>query len=122
MNEKYNKAMEILEDNINVDGEIYTYLRANNEIHFYNQILPIVIVYGERENSSGNAEARYLSFVDMKGNLVTYDKELKSFIDISGYVDVEIPFFSTEAMIYPSKSNSLNSSDALVEESVKSTE
>lgn len=107
---------------INVDGEIYTYLRANNEIPLYNQILPIVIIYGERENSNGNTEARYLSFVDMKGNLVTYDKELKSFIDISGYVDVEIPFFSTEAIIYPSKCNSLNTSDALVEENVKSTE
>ena len=107
---------------INVDGEIYTYLRADNEIPLYNIILPLVIVYGERENKQGNLEARYLSFVDIKGNLITYDKELKSFIDISGYVDIEIPFFSTEAMIYPSKSNLMTDKDALVEMKVKSTE
>ena len=106
---------------INIDGEIYTYLRADNEIPLYNQILPIIIVYGERENDSGNTEPRYLSFVDIKGNLVTYDKEIKSFIDISGYVDVEIPFFSTEAMIYPSKSNLLTANDALVEKIVNAT-
>lgn len=106
---------------INIDGEIYTYSRADNEIPLYNQILPIIIVYGERENDSGNTEPRYLSFVDIKGNLVTYDKEIKSFIDISGYVDVEIPFFSTEAMIYPSKSNLFTANDALVEKSVNST-
>ena len=96
-------------------------MRADNEIPLYNQILPIIIVYGERENDSGNTEPRYLSFVDIKGNLVTYDKEIKSFIDISGYVDVEIPFFSTEAMIYPSKSNLLTANDALVEKIVDAT-
>ena len=107
---------------INVDGEVYTYLRADNEIPLDNMILPLIIVYGERKNDNGNLEARYLSFVDVKGNLVTYDKELKTFIDISGYVDIEIPFFSTEAMIYPSKSNLMTTNDALVEQSVKATE
>lgn len=94
---------------INVDNEIYTYYRANDEIPLSNEILPIVINYGVRNVDNENTtDTRYLSFVDIKGNIVTYDKELKTFIDISGYVDIDVPHFSTEAMIYPSKIKTFN--------------
>lgn len=106
---------------IKVDNEIYTYYRTDNEIPLANDIVPIIIVYDERTNSNNEAECRYLSFVDVKGNLVTYDKELKTFIDVSGYVDVDIPYFSTEAIIFPSKSNLLSAENALVEKEVKAT-
>lgn len=88
---------------IKVDDVVYTYSISGNEVPLYNEILPIIIAYGDRTNSDGNTERRYLSFVDIKGNVITYDKELKTFIDISGYVDIDVPYFSTEAMIYPSK-------------------
>lgn len=107
---------------INVDDTIYTYLKADNEIPLPSEILPLVITYDEREGADGNVEARYLSFVDVDGNLVTYDKELKTFIDISGFVDVEIPFFSTEAMVYPSKSNLMTAAKASIEKTIKATE
>ena len=113
-----NYAVAIINDSIlkiNVDGEIYTYHRSNNEIPLSNNILPIVIAYDERINSDNVTECRYLSFVDKEGNLITYDKELKSFIDVSGYVDIDVPHFSTEAIIYPSKSNLLTDDKALID-------
>lgn len=104
---KGNYGVAIIRDSIikiNVDNEVYTYSKAFDEIPLYNKILPIVICYGTRENG----DTRYLSFADEKGNVITYDKELKTFIDISGYVDVDVPHFSTEAMIYPSKTKALD--------------
>ena len=104
---KGNYSVAIIRDSIikiNVDNEVYTYSKAFDEIPLYNKILPIVICYGTRENG----DTRYLSFADEKGNVITYDKELKTFIDISGYVDVDVPHFSTEAMIYPSKTKALD--------------
>lgn len=88
---------------IKVDNIVYTYSISGNEVPLYNEILPIIIAYGDRINSDGNTERRYLSFIDIKGNVITYDKELKTFVDISGYVDIDVPYFSTEAIIYPSK-------------------
>jgi len=107
---KGNYSVAIIRDSIikiNIDNEVYTYSKAYDEIPLYNKILPIVICYGTRENG----DTRYLSFADEKGNVITYDKELKTFIDISGYVDVDVPHFSTEAMIYPSKTKPLDDND-----------
>lgn len=88
---------------INVDGTSYVYSSSNNSLPFKNEILPVVIAYGSRQNISGNYEERYYSFIDVKGNVSSYDRELKDFIDISGTVPVEIPYFSTEALIIPSE-------------------
>ena len=92
---------------INVDGTSYVYSSSNNSLPFKNEILPVVIAYGSRQNISGNYEERYYSFIDVKGNVSSYDRELKDFIDISGTVPVEIPYFSTEALIIPSEVNIL---------------
>lgn len=102
---------------IKVDSDIYTYTSANNEIPLSNEILPLVVAYGDRTNSDGNTERRYLSLVDIKGNVVTYDRELKTFVDASGYVDVDVPYFSTEAVIFPSKVNNTTT----IEEEVTAT-
>lgn len=88
---------------INVDGISYVYSSSNNSLPFNNNILPVVIAYGSRQNSNGDYEERYYSFIDVKGNVSSYDRELKDFIDISGTVPVEIPYFSTEALIIPSE-------------------
>ncbi len=88
---------------INVDGTSYVYSSSNNSLPFNNDILPVVIAYGSRQNSNGDYEERYYSFIDVKGNVSSYDRELKDFIDISGTVPVEIPYFSTEALIIPSE-------------------
>ena len=88
---------------INVDGTSYVYSSSNNSLPFKNEILPIVIAYGSRQNISGNYEERYYSFIDVRGNVSSYDRELKDFIDISGSVPVEIPYFSTEALVIPSE-------------------
>ena len=61
------------------------------------------MTYGNRKNKFGIDDTRYYSFVDVVGNVSTYDKELETFIDIDGNVDVSVPFFSTEVKILSSK-------------------
>ena len=67
------------------------------------------MTYGTRKDKNGRDDNRYYAFVDVAGNVSTYDKELKTFIDIDGNVDVDVPFFSTEAKILSSKVSESNS-------------
>lgn len=86
-----------------VDGETYTYSYDDNSLPFVNkELVPFIGVYGERTNPNGEIEPRYYVFFDINGNVASYDKELKAFVDISGYVNVNIPYFSTQAHIFPS--------------------
>lgn len=105
---------------IKINDQTFTYNSVDNEIPLSNEILPIVITYGEFTNSSNNIEERYYSFIDIKGNIITYDKELETFIDVSGSVDVEIPYYSTEAFIYQSKTNLLDDTNKIVK-NIKAT-
>jgi hypothetical protein len=88
---------------INVDGVIHSYSISEGTLPFNNKILPLVMAYGNRKNKFGIDDTRYYSFVDVVGNVSTYDKELETFIDIDGNVDVSVPFFSTEVKILSSK-------------------
>ena len=88
---------------INVDGVIHSYSISEGTLPFNNKILPLVMTYGNRKNKFGIDDTRYYSFVDVVGNVSTYDKELETFIDIDGNVDVSVPFFSTEVKILSSK-------------------
>lgn len=100
--------------NIKSDGVLYSFSYSDNTLPFNTKedILPVVIVYGERTDISGNSEPRYYTFVNAKGDAATFDKETKSFVDISGYVNVNIPYFSTQAYVFQSNAKiSDNSSD-----------
>lgn len=46
---------------------------------------------------------RFIVFTDIYGNISTYDRNLKKFVDVNGEISVDVPYFSTEIKIYPSK-------------------
>ena len=46
---------------------------------------------------------RFIIFTDIYGNISTYDRNLKKFVDVNGEISVDVPYFSTEIKIYPSK-------------------
>ena len=93
---------------IKVDGEWNIYSRSDNSIPLTGNILPIVMAYGSRIDNNGLSDSKYYAFIDNTGNVSTYDKELKSFVDIAGNVAVKIPFFSSQAMILPSIASEKN--------------
>ncbi len=88
---------------IKVDDKWYMFDKSDNTIPLSGKILPLVMTYGSRIGLNGLSEPKYYTFVDNAGNVSTFDKEQKMFIDISGNIDINIPFFSTQVMIYPSK-------------------
>ena len=87
---------------IEVDDVWYNFSSLDDTLPFKSNILPIVMAYGTRKASDGTDEYRYYSFMDAAGNVSTFDKELKTFVDVDGNVSVKVPFFSSSAMILPS--------------------
>ena len=87
---------------IEVDGVWYNFSSLDDTLPFKSKILPIVMAYGTRKSKTGSSEYRYYSFIDSAGNVSTFDKELKTFVDVDGNVSVKVPFFSSTAMILPS--------------------
>lgn len=85
---------------IRLDEERFIYSEDTNNYPFDNDILPAVMIYSDKNNLINN---RYILFTDVKGNVSTFDKIGKKFIDIGGEIDVSVPFFSSELFIYPSK-------------------
>ena len=66
------------------------------------------MAYGTRIDNTGLSDSKYYAFIDNTGNVSTYDKELKSFVDIAGNVNVKVPFFSSQVMILPSTASEKN--------------
>jgi len=90
---------------IRVDGNVYKYSLDDTSIAFpfASAILPIVGAFGSRTNSVGETEARYYVFVDVNGNVSTFDRDTRAFVNVDGTVEVDIPYMSAELMIFPSK-------------------
>ena len=84
------------------------YSKSDNSVPLTGTILPIVMAYGSRQDNNGLNDYKYYAFIDNMGNVSTYDKELRSFVDIDGNVSVSVPFFSTQAMILPNIANKKN--------------
>lgn len=95
--------------NILVDNSWYSFSSLDDTLPFDSDILPIVMAYGTRTASDGSVESRYYSFVNKSGNVSTFDKELKTFVDVDGNVSVKVPFFSSNAFILPSVAKERNS-------------
>jgi hypothetical protein len=68
---------------------------------FKKDLLPIVLGYGEYEEDL--LSYRYYLFVDIDGNIATFDKKSREFITVEGYDNIKVPYLSGEVTIFPSK-------------------
>lgn len=80
------------------DGSYATF--DSSEYPFNNEVIYNISGYGKVD---GTDDLRFIVFVDVKGNVSTYDRQLSLFVDVNGEIDATIPYFSTEAKILPSK-------------------
>lgn len=88
-----NKIIEI----INIDGTTSVY--SGIDYPFNENLLNSVSTY----TKEGYEPNRFIVFTDKKGNVSTYDRDLKVFVDVNGEISVDVPFFSSEIKIYPTK-------------------
>jgi hypothetical protein len=88
----------VLDDN---REDIFAIYGDNPAFPLKENLLPIVLTYGELENVL--TRYRYYLFIDIMGNIVTFDVKTKEFISIEGLEDVNIPYLSGELIILPSK-------------------
>jgi hypothetical protein len=65
-------------------------------------MIPVLLTYGENEQDA-LLGYRYCVFVDVKGNVATFDRDTNTFVHPSGSEDVDVPYFSGELTIFPSK-------------------
>jgi hypothetical protein len=84
------------------ENEVIYNIRGDNEkFPFNNNLIPTVLAYGEMKEKLN--EYRYLLFIDVKGNVVTFDRSSESFVSVEGYENIEVPYLSGELIIYPSR-------------------
>ena len=79
---------------------IMSYSIGDTNSPFVYDILPVVFSYKSGNTYDGD---RFLVFTDIKGNVSTFDRNLKVFVDVNGNIDVSVPYFSTECSILPAK-------------------
>lgn len=81
----------------NVDGTVSDIDKNSSDYPFGSTNVPLkqVFVYGENDRS--------VTFIDTTGNVYTYDRVLKKFMDVNGEIGVDIPYFSSEIKILPCK-------------------
>lgn len=81
----------------NVDGTVSDIDKDSSDYPFGSGdvLLKQVFVYGENDRS--------VTFIDTTGNVYTYDRVLKKFMDVNGEIGVDIPYFSSEIKILPCK-------------------
>jgi hypothetical protein len=94
------RKISIVLDRNDIDNPIFTIYGDDPAFPFKHNLLPLVLTYGELANQLGY---RYYLFVDIEGNVVTFDRQTKNFITIDGLEDVHVPYFSGELIIFPSK-------------------
>jgi hypothetical protein len=94
------RKISIVLDRNDLENPIFTIYGDDPEFPFKNNLLPIVLSYGELEDQLSH---RYYLFADIEGNVVTFDKKTKKFITIDGLEDVNIPYLSGELILFPSK-------------------
>jgi hypothetical protein len=101
VNNGINKRIDIVLDRNDPDNPIYSINGDDLNFPFQKDILPLILAYGEMPNIIFGY--RYLIFIDIDGNAVTFDKLTKDFITVDGYAHVYIPYLSGELTIFPSK-------------------
>jgi hypothetical protein len=94
------RKISIVLDRADTENPIFTIYGDDPAFPFKHNLLPIVLSYGELEGQFGY---RYYLFIDIEGNVVTFDKRTKNFITIDGLEDVHVPYFSGELILFPSK-------------------
>jgi hypothetical protein len=87
--------------------DIYAIRGDNEKFPFKKDLLPIVLGYGEYEEDLLNY--RYYIFIDIDGNIATFDKKSREFITVEGYDDIKVPYLSGEVTIFPSKTTNQGS-------------
>jgi hypothetical protein len=95
------KEIQIVLERNGSEKDVYSIKGDNDRFPFENDIVPLVLTYGEMPNDE--IGYRYLIFMDIEGNVVTFDKHTKDFISVDGYEEVKIPYLSGELTIFPSK-------------------
>jgi hypothetical protein len=95
------RRIDIVLDRSNSQESIYSITGNNEKFPFNKDMLPIVFGYGDYEDTI--LGYRYYLFIDIDGNVVTFDKKSKDFITVTGYDDIKVPYLSGELTIFPSK-------------------
>jgi hypothetical protein len=93
------RKIKIVLDRFNREGNIFEINGNDVDFPFTNDIVPVLLTYGELELTG----YRYCVFIDVKGNVATFDRKSCSFVHADGLEDVTVPYFSGELIVFPSK-------------------
>jgi hypothetical protein len=103
--EQENRCIKIILNREFIDGvpseDTFIVKGDDPSFPFTHDLLPVVLTFGVLEGSI--TEYRYYLFMDIQGNIVTFDRKAKNFISIEGLEDVNVPYLSGELIILPSK-------------------
>jgi hypothetical protein len=95
------RKIRIVIDPLDRENGIFEITGLDALFPFTVDMVPVLLTYGEAEDDVFSY--RYLVFIDVEGNVATFDRRSNTFIYSNGSENAKVPYFSGELLIFPAK-------------------